>query len=60
MIVDNPMLLPEPNYTPEPVREVEIDISPLEADRKALNELLLNDFKLRMEAKRHERESEVA
>ena len=59
-MIDNPMLLPEPNYTPETVREVEIDLSPLEADRTALNEQLLKDFKLRMEAKRNEKQIDVA
>lgn len=58
--VDNNMLLPEPNYAPESVREVEIDLSPLDVDRKLLNQQLLEDFKLRMEAKKVGEQSEVA
>lgn len=55
--VDNNMLLPEPNYAPEPVREVEIDLSPLDADRLELNRQLLEDFKKRLQSKMKARES---
>lgn len=58
-MIENPMVLPEPNYTPEKGKTFELDLSCLEAGVNELNRQLMEKFKRDQEAKKRG-ESEVA
>jgi hypothetical protein len=59
-MIENPMLLPEPNYKPEKGKTFEVDLSFLDSETKDFNRKMLEQFKLEQEAKKRAGKSEVA